>query len=782
MLLRRNRATSAVLRKNLPDKAHFVWTSPQLLSQVRFLSFDRPLVSQAPRSHAQYSLSLDEQLGIATTSSIVVGKRPFPHGLITSSSSTFTRRPNNMSHSDSTVAAATFSTSNLTSNSVLNVPAATGGVAAIPGNADFVYQEINKRRVVSSNSTRDALLNQPTGPYTVMRTDGNGTHIFRFSQHVERMAASVAALVAQVAGAPPTPAPPPPHTSLTSAPSSASSSASSASSFSSTGSNGHGGAYHSSSDSSPAAHRAHNRAGSTSEAEALAPSQSPSSSSIASPSPSSSLPSPSNSTTSPSHNTAMPGGAGKEDPLALFIRESRSELQPLLQLCRPPAMRTFMLEHIFHAVQGYHQEMARRGAIANGTASTTASGASSTGVGVSSPSSSSSSPSPSSSSSTMSASSQSPLPAINGELRILVLVAIRDPDADETENAAQNGTDASSLDCNGASHSGSAGDDAEDIYQGLFDVVVHVAPLPPVPRDPVNVSVCQAHRSNATVKDSSWVQSAKVYEDAKLKDENEVVMVSKGKFLEGLSSNFFALVKLPEPEGANDVANTSNASVSSGGEHKGGEGRESRENSMIDSTNINGTNASSSSSSSVVSAPPRVALCTARDGVLIGTVRQLVLDVCAQMGIPVIEEAPHISTIKSWIGCAVSSTSRMLLPINELRFRETDVQPVIPSSLLTTSTSSTSSSSSSSSSSSLSSSSLSSESGSSNSMDVASTRRREPIYVHTDKGIMITFPNDPSNLMTVLAANVRTHFSAQSEPIVMPKPVQAKRLHMKPSM
>lgn len=58
------------------------------------------------------------------------------------------------------------------------------------------------------------------------------------------------------------------------------------------------------------------------------------------------------------------------------------------------------------------------------------------------------------------------------------------------------------------------------------------------------------------------------------------------------------------------------------------------------------------------------ALTTAGSGVLEGTVRKVVIDVCHQLGIPVVLRAPRCGLGREvrWAGAAVSSTSRLLLP------------------------------------------------------------------------------------------------------------------------
>jgi branched-subunit amino acid aminotransferase/4-amino-4-deoxychorismate lyase len=63
---------------------------------------------------------------------------------------------------------------------------------------------------------------------------------------------------------------------------------------------------------------------------------------------------------------------------------------------------------------------------------------------------------------------------------------------------------------------------------------------------------------------------------------------------------------------------------------------------------------------------------TAKDGVLYGTVRHLLLKVCEAHGIKVVEAAPKLSDISKWQGCIVSSTSRLALPVAEVQLCNAD--------------------------------------------------------------------------------------------------------------
>ena len=136
-------------------------------------------------------------------------------------------------------------------------------------------------------------------------------------------------------------------------------------------------------------------------------------------------------------------------------------------------------------------------------------------------------------------------------------------------------------------------------------VVAHVSPLPPTPSPPVKVEVRGAPRANPTAKDSSWAKDRLPLEALKRADINEFLLVnSEGEIFEGSTTNFYAV--------------------------------------------ING------------------AVHTAGDGVLEGTVRRLVLQVCEREGIPVVLSRPRLATIDTWEGALISSTARLLLPVHQL--------------------------------------------------------------------------------------------------------------------
>lgn len=122
----------------------------------------------------------------------------------------------------------------------------------------------------------------------------------------------------------------------------------------------------------------------------------------------------------------------------------------------------------------------------------------------------------------------------------------------------------------------------------------------------VFAAVARAGRERAHVKDSAWAAEARVLRAAAPEGAEEVVMEgADGRIGEGLSSNFFAVLR--------------------------GE------------------------------------VWTAEDGVLAGTVRSLVLDACRDLGVPVRLEGPRAADAASFEGALVSSTSRLALPLARLQ-------------------------------------------------------------------------------------------------------------------
>jgi len=144
-------------------------------------------------------------------------------------------------------------------------------------------------------------------------------------------------------------------------------------------------------------------------------------------------------------------------------------------------------------------------------------------------------------------------------------------------------------------------------------LILHATLLPPRRLPPVKVVIAGAPRENALAKDSEWVRARTSLEASKGDDIEEVLLCVTEKerlrVLEGTQTNVFALI--------GDVIYTAGGS-----------------------------------------------------DVLEGTVRRLVLEVCAENNIPVILEAPTLGdSEKAWDGAFLTSTSRLVLPIDEMEWK-----------------------------------------------------------------------------------------------------------------
>ena len=64
------------------------------------------------------------------------------------------------------------------------------------------------------------------------------------------------------------------------------------------------------------------------------------------------------------------------------------------------------------------------------------------------------------------------------------------------------------------------------------------------------------------------------------------------------------------------------------------------------------------------------AIMTAESNILKGSVRSLILDICKAENIPIILEAPDLKDISDWKGAFITSTSRLLTPVNILYSRD----------------------------------------------------------------------------------------------------------------
>ncbi len=141
--------------------------------------------------------------------------------------------------------------------------------------------------------------------------------------------------------------------------------------------------------------------------------------------------------------------------------------------------------------------------------------------------------------------------------------------------------------------------------KGDFFCVCHASPLPKLPSGPITVEVRGHPRQDGLVKNSSWIRLAKEDVDHKLPSTNEIILPSpEGELLEGNSSNFFAVM--------------------------GG------------------------------------AVWTAGKGVVEGTLRKILLEVCKDEGVPVKLVPPKIEDLPKFEAALISSTSRLVLPVNKI--------------------------------------------------------------------------------------------------------------------
>eukprot|EP00667_Euglena_gracilis_P013699 EG_transcript_14138 len=152
-------------------------------------------------------------------------------------------------------------------------------------------------------------------------------------------------------------------------------------------------------------------------------------------------------------------------------------------------------------------------------------------------------------------------------------------------------------------------EDSEKDWPAEFQLYTHVHLLPRRPTPPILVDIRGAPRGNAKAKDTQWVKDRKALEATMAPDVNEILLLDEeGRVLEGTQTNFFAIV--------------------------GG------------------------------------VVYTAGDGVLEGSIRKMVLEECAQAGIPLVLTPPNATEMDRWEEAFISSTSRLVLPIDEVRWPE----------------------------------------------------------------------------------------------------------------
>eukprot|EP01080_Neovahlkampfia_damariscottae_P003744 gene3744-6632_t len=147
------------------------------------------------------------------------------------------------------------------------------------------------------------------------------------------------------------------------------------------------------------------------------------------------------------------------------------------------------------------------------------------------------------------------------------------------------------------------------------DLLIHFSRLNDAFDDKIKRSIefIPGSRKHILAKDSEWVRYRKQIEDVKFcKTSNEVVLVDhEGHANEGLSSNFFVLM--------NDNR-----------------------------------------------------LYTSNEGIISGTVRTLILQICKDENIEVVFKAPKISEISEWKEVFISSTTRLVFPVEKVYLHKTE--------------------------------------------------------------------------------------------------------------
>lgn len=141
------------------------------------------------------------------------------------------------------------------------------------------------------------------------------------------------------------------------------------------------------------------------------------------------------------------------------------------------------------------------------------------------------------------------------------------------------------------------------------DVYIYFEELPPPPSSPIYVQVKRWKREVPTLKSSQWVRERKALECGKPNYVNEVILQDPKTedLYEGLSSNFFAVL-----EGGKIIQ----------------------------------------------TAPAEMTLS--------GSTQKLVLECCREANLDIQRKFPQLNEAIKWEGAFISSTSRLLLPIDHL--------------------------------------------------------------------------------------------------------------------
>ncbi|ORZ15275.1 aminotransferase [Absidia repens] len=157
-----------------------------------------------------------------------------------------------------------------------------------------------------------------------------------------------------------------------------------------------------------------------------------------------------------------------------------------------------------------------------------------------------------------------------------------------------------------------------DLQQPCF--AAHFGHLGQIPQQRVKVAMENKARTMPSVKDSQWVRDRALMEKKKPQDINEVILMDNAdRIYEGMASNFFAVRQRHDLEE---------------GETK---------------------------SSYVIQ-------CASLEHVLLGTVMKVVMALCEQEKIDIEWVFPklHDARAGKWEGCFLTSTSRLLLPIETI--------------------------------------------------------------------------------------------------------------------
>jgi 5,10-methenyltetrahydrofolate synthetase len=156
---------------------------------------------------------------------------------------------------------------------------------------------------------------------------------------------------------------------------------------------------------------------------------------------------------------------------------------------------------------------------------------------------------------------------------------------------------------------GTSEDSDDDQPRDGSPLYCHVEALPPRPSGNIVVEVMGRPRENPLAKNVDWIHARKSLEARRGADVHEVVLVSEDgqAAIEGTQTNFFAVMR-------------------------------------------DGT------------------VYTAGAGVLEGSIRKIVLDICQRHDIPFRLEPPRMTDlVHGWAGAFLTSTSRLLLPVDEVR-------------------------------------------------------------------------------------------------------------------